>query len=146
MFLFASRASPDEGPGRWFRGARGARIARIAYALALIGFGLHHFLTTGAAEAVPAWLPFRPGWVDLTGVAHMAAGVAILVRIVPRLAAILEAIMISAFVLLVHVPGVIAAPEDRLQWTMLLDASALCGAAWIVAHSMRGGLFTRDQT
>lgn len=143
LLLFASGASPVEGPRRWFSGDRGARIARLAYALALLGFGLHHFLTTGADEAVPAWLPFRTGWVDLTGVAHMAAGVAILVGIVPRLAATLEAIMIGAFVLLVHVPGVIAAPEDRLQWTMLMDASALCGAAWIVAHSMQGGLFAR---
>ncbi len=66
LLLFASRASPVEGPGRWFRGDRGVRIARLAYALALLEFGLHHFLTTGAAEAVSgvAALPGRLGGPD----------------------------------------------------------------------------------
>ena len=133
---FASRASPTGGAGRWFGGERGATMARSLYALALPLFGLHHFHDiAGAAEAVPAWLPFRLGWASVTGAAHVAAGVAILLRIVPRLAATLEAIMISAFVLLVHVPGVMNAPRDRLQWTMFVVASAIGGAAWIVARS-----------
>jgi hypothetical protein len=45
--------------------------------------------------------------------------------------------MISAFVILLHAPGVAAAPADRLQWTMMLVAIAYAGAAWIVAGSMR---------
>jgi uncharacterized membrane protein len=138
--LFASFASPTEGPGRRFRGDRGVRMARLLYALALPLFGLHHFVDVpGAADAVPAWLPLRPGWAYLTGAGHVAAGVAILLGIVPRLAATLEAIMIGAFVLLVHVPGVIGAPKDQLQWTMLVVASAIGGAAWIVARSYAGG-------
>ena len=138
--LFASLASPTEGPGRWFRGGRGVRMARLLYALALPLFGLHHFFDApGAADAVPAWLPLRPGWAYLTGAGHIAAGVAILLGIVPRLAATLEAIMVSAFVLLVHVPGVIGAPKDQLQWTMFVVASAIGGAGWIVARSYAGG-------
>jgi uncharacterized membrane protein len=134
-FLFASSASPAEGPGRWLGGSRGVRWARWTYALALPMFGLHHFLANGATQAVPAWLPFRVEWLYLTGAAHIAAGIALLLGIVPRLAATLEAIMIGAFVLLVHVPGVIGAPGDRLQWTMLVDACAIGGAAWIAAAS-----------
>jgi hypothetical protein len=61
-----------------------------------------------------------------------------LLGIVPRLAATLEAVMVSAFVLLVHVPGVIGDPGDHLQWTMFFAASATGGAAWIVAHSYAG--------
>jgi uncharacterized membrane protein YphA (DoxX/SURF4 family) len=134
--LFAARASPTEGAGRWFRGARGARAARSMYALALPVFGLHHFWDLEAsAAAVPAWLPFRLGWACLTGAGHVAAGVAILLGIVPRLASTLEAIMISAFVLLVHVPGVIVAPGDGLQWSMLVVASVIGGSAWIFARS-----------
>ncbi len=134
--LFASLASPTEGPGRWFAGGRGVRLARLAYAVALPVFGLHHFLDASATEAVPAWLPFKLGWVYLTGAAHIAAGVALLVGVVPRLAATLEALMIGAFVLLVHAPGVIGAPGDWLQWTMFVAAAALGGAAWIVARSL----------
>jgi len=138
--LFAILASPAEGPESWFRGGRGVRMARLLYAVALPLFGLHHFFdAAGAAEAVPAWLPLRLGWAYLTGAGHVAAGVAILLGIVPRLASTLEAVMITSFVLLVHVPGVIGAPGDRLQWTMLVVASALGGAAWIVARSYAGG-------
>ena len=111
-------------------------MARYLYAVALPMFGLHHFFDlAGAAEAVPAWLPLRTGWAAVTGAGHVAAGVAILLGIVPRLAARLEAIMIGAFVVLVHVPGVIGAPRDGLQWSMLVVASVIGGAAWIVARS-----------
>jgi uncharacterized membrane protein len=134
--LFVSVASKAKAPGRWLRVGRGVRMARLLYAVALPLFGLHHFVdAAGAADAVPAWLPLRLGWAYLTGAAHVAAGVAILLGIVPLLAATLEAIMITAFVLLIHVPGVMRAPRDPLQWTMLIVASAIGGAAWIVAHS-----------
>lgn len=134
--LFASRALPSEGRGRWLRGDRGRQKARGLYALALPMFGLHHFFDLpGAAEAVPAWLPFPLAWGVLTGAGHIAAGLALLFGVVPRLAATLEASMISAFILLIHVPGVIGAPRDGLQWTELVVASVIGGAAWIVARS-----------
>lgn len=133
--LFACAPSATAAPGR----RRWVTAARALYAVALVPIGLHHFADVAqAAGAVPAWLPARPLWVEATGVAHIAAGAAILLRLVPRLAATLEAAMISGFVLLVHVPGVIGAPRDALQWTMLIVASAIVGAAWIVAHSYAG--------
>jgi len=134
--VFASVAPPVEGAGRWLRGERGVRMARYLYAAALPMFGLHHFLDlAGAAEAVPAWLPLRTGWAAVTGAGHVAAGVAIVLGIVPRVAATLEAVMIGAFVLLVHVPGVVRAPRDHLEWSMLVVAGVIGGAAWIVARS-----------
>jgi uncharacterized membrane protein YphA (DoxX/SURF4 family) len=137
--LFATLTPPTEGQSRAFRGDRAVRIARRLYAVALPMFGLHHFFDlAGAAEAVPAWLPFGIGWASLTGVGHVAAGIGIAFGIVPRLAARLEAIMIAVFVLVVHVPGVIGAPRDGLQWSMLLVASVIDGAAWIVARSYVG--------
>jgi uncharacterized membrane protein YphA (DoxX/SURF4 family) len=134
--LFATPAPQAEGPNRSFRGDRAVRIARRLYAVALPMFGLHHFFDLpGAAEAVPAWLPFGIGWAALTGVGHIAAGIAIAFGILPRLAATLEALMIAVFVLLVHVPGVIGAPRDRLEWSMLAVAAVIDGAAWVVARS-----------
>lgn len=121
----------------WIAAGRAPRPARVMFAVALLPIGLHHFLAEGAVGAVPAWLPFRLGWLYLTGAAHIAAGLAILVGIVPRWAAMLEAIMIAGFVLLVHVPGVIDAPADPLQWTMLVVASVIGAAAWVVAASYR---------
>jgi len=114
------------------------RLPQFLYAGACVVFGVSHFVYADTtAGMVPAWLPFRVGVAYLTGAGHFAAGLAILFGIIPKLAATLEASMITSFVLLVHIPGVLSYPHSRLQWTMLRVASALAGAAWLVAGSLR---------
>ncbi len=138
--IFATLADAGDPRGwRAWADARSRRIARLWYAAALPLIGLSHFVyLNGTISLVPAWLPFRPGWACLTGAGHIAAGFALLLGVVPHLAAILEAAMISSFVLLLHLPGVVADPGSRLQWTMLCVATAYCGAAWAVAASLAG--------
>lgn len=122
------------------RRSRLAGAARIVFALSLPMIGLSHFVYASfTAAMIPAWLPFRLGLAYLTGAAHIAAGVAILFRIVPRLAATLEAAMITTFVALLHAPGVAADPGSRLQWTMLAIATAYAGAAWSMAAALTPG-------
>jgi uncharacterized membrane protein YphA (DoxX/SURF4 family) len=113
------------------------RVVRILFALFLPVIGYSHFVYTQAtASMVPAWIPFHVGFAYLTGAGHMAAGLGILLGVFPRLAAGMEAAMISCFVLLLHIPGVVSAPGDRLQWTMLCIATAYAGSCWIVAGSV----------
>jgi uncharacterized membrane protein len=114
--------------------------ARVTYGLCPLVFGLSHIVyADGAAAMVPAWLPDRLFWVYLTGAAHIAAGLAILSGILARLAIRLLALMCGSFVLLVHVPGVAAAPTDRLQWTMLAMAMSITGAAWLARRLLSLG-------
>jgi hypothetical protein len=114
------------------------RVPRYLFGAACVVLGLSHFVYLDiTAGMVPAWLPDRTGFAYLTGAGHFAAGLAILFSVLPRLAATLEAGMISSFVLLLHVPSVFAQPASRLQWTMLCVATAIAGAAWIVAGSLR---------
>jgi uncharacterized membrane protein YphA (DoxX/SURF4 family) len=56
--------------------------------------------------------------------------------ILPRLAALLEAVQITSFVILVHIPAVCGALRDRIQWAMLFDAAAIAGSAWLVAATL----------
>ena len=109
-------------------GGPGRRIARYLFGVALPPIGLSHFFyaqpTTGM---VPSWLPFRPGWVYLTGSGHIAAGLGVLFGVYARLAAILEATMITIFTLLVWVPGI---PHT---WTAVLISLAIGNGAWAVA-------------
>ena len=119
-------------------------IARRLFGVACIVFGLSHFVYADfTADMIPHWLPLRPGLAYATGAGHLAAGLAILFDIRPRLAATLEALMMSSFVLLVHVPSLLQmpppgwAPTLRVQLTALFWASALAGSAWIVARSLR---------
>jgi uncharacterized membrane protein len=119
-------------------GQNGTTLARRTYAIGLPLIALAHFGDAhDAIVYVPMWLPLRIGWVYVTGVAHGAAGLAILFGVLPRLAAVLEAIQISSFVVLVHVPSVCGAPRDREPWAMLLYAAAIAGSGWLVAATYR---------
>lgn len=106
--------------------------ARILYGLCPLVFGLSHIVYANfTSQMVPAWLPDRLFFAYFTGLAHIAAGLAILSGILARLAARMLALMCASFVFLIHIPGVIAAPADRLQWTMLAVALSIAGGAWI---------------
>jgi uncharacterized membrane protein len=114
------------------------RAARILFGLALVPIGLSHFFyLQGAASLVPAWMPWRVPLTCLGGAGHIAAGLAIVFAVVPRLAATLEAIMESLFTLICWLSAVIATPTHRDDWVNLFISTALSAAAWAVAKSYR---------
>jgi uncharacterized membrane protein YphA (DoxX/SURF4 family) len=113
--------------------ARVVLAARVVFGLCAIVFGLSHFAYAEiTAKMVPAWLPFPLAWAYLTGAGHLAAGLALVSGVKARLAAGLEAAMCASFVVLLHVPRVIADPKSQVEWTMLCVATAICGAAWVI--------------
>ena len=135
--LLVSLATPEHGPHvKRVAGDRSVRIARVLYAVALPLIGLSHFVyVQGTAALVPAWLPNRVALAYLTGAGQIVAGVGLLVAILPRAAATLEALLLSSFTLLVWVPRVLADPATRFPWTALFVSAAITGAAWAVAES-----------
>jgi uncharacterized membrane protein YphA (DoxX/SURF4 family) len=118
-----------------FTNDQALRVARIVFGLALIPVGLSHLVYPDAVSFVPAWLPFRMLWLYATGIGHIAAGVALNISVLPRIAAVMEAAMMTSFVLLIHIPRVFASPHIRVEWTMLCIATAFSGAAWSTARS-----------
>ena len=113
---------------------RRAMALRLGFGLCLVIFGASHFVYADfTAQMVPAWLPDRLGLAYLTGSIHALTGACLLAGIRVRVAATIEALMMSSFVLLVHITGVAHAPQDRLQLTMLGMAGLLTTAAWLVA-------------
>ena len=122
-----------------FANPRTVRLARLVYAAALPVIGLSHFVYVEATTSlVPAWLPYRTALAYGTGAAQVAAGLGLLVAVIPQAAALLEALLISSFTVLVWVPRVVANPGTRLPWTALFVSTAIAGAAWAVAESFEG--------
>jgi len=115
---------------------RTIRIAQLVFGLALIPLGLAHFVYLNlTAPLVPAWLPYHTGWAYLTGAAQIAAGFGVLLPIYPRLAAAMEAAMLSAFTGLVWIPAILAAPTSRPSWSEFTISWAVSAGAWVVAAS-----------
>lgn len=129
LALFAILAQPPN--------ARLRLAARLLYGLCPLVFGLSHFAYAAfTAAMVPGWIPNPLFWAYATGIGHLAAGVAILVGVAPGLAATLLAAMMGCFVVMLHIPRVMAAPDSQLEWTMTAVAVSLTGAAWALRQSL----------
>jgi len=142
--LYAMLRWESRGPGGMLIASRGAvRIAQVLYGLTCVFYGGSHFLYADyTAVMVPGWLPGHVAFAYLTGVGHLAAGIAIIFGILPRLAAVLEAVMMSLFGLLVWVPSAFEQPRPQWatppehQWSELAITLVLAASAWIVAISL----------
>jgi uncharacterized membrane protein YphA (DoxX/SURF4 family) len=121
--------------------ARLVRIGRLAFGACLLVFGAAHFVYMNlTAPLVPKWLPpTQEFWARATGVAHIAAGIAILTGVQARLAAILLTVMFVSFTVFVHAPMLLATPSDHWIWNENAVNIALIGAAWVVADSLAEG-------
>lgn len=136
--LFASLVGESRSL-RFFTGQSGVRNARLLFAISLPMIGLSHFFYSAqTVPLVPSWLPYGLGWAYLTGAGSIAASLAVLFAVFPRLAATMEAAMLGIITLLVWGPALMSVPVDRTSLTAFVISLAIAGGAWVVADSYRG--------
>ena len=115
-------------------------VGRVLFGLPFAIFGLFHFM---AASKMAGMVPLPGGqfWVYLTGVALIAASIAILSKKLGRIASLLLALMLIIFVLAIHLPGTMGAESQQAMMqsmTNLLKDVALAGGALLYAGTLEG--------
>jgi uncharacterized membrane protein YphA (DoxX/SURF4 family) len=118
--------------------ARLTRLGHLVFGVCAVLFGgAHFFYMNLTAPLAPTWLPpSQEFWGYATGLAHVAAGLAILTGVQARLAAILLTVMYASFTPLVHLPMLLADPSNHGIWAENAANLVLTGVAWVVADSL----------
>jgi uncharacterized membrane protein len=102
------------------------------FGVAMMAFGIENLVYADGVEGLeplPSWLPGAPAWAIATGLMLIIAGVMILARQRRGAAALAVAVLLGLWLLVLHVPLVIAQPHDGSIWTTTLETLALgCGA------------------
>ncbi len=120
------REKPRQAQGR----ERVLMFGPLFYAVPMGVFAGDHFVfPSQIAQIVPAWMPWHRFWVYFVGIALISGAIGLTTRKYRRLAALCFGIMLFCFVLMMHIPALIAAPGDRFALAIMLrDLSFSCGA------------------
>jgi uncharacterized membrane protein YphA (DoxX/SURF4 family) len=111
-------------------------IGRYFLPITAIVFGIDHFVyPIIVSKLVPSWIPGSLFWTYFAGIALIAAGVGMILRVQARLASLLLGIMIFLWLILLHIPRAFAEPPSVKgnEWTSVFEALAFSGIAFMLA-------------
>ena len=108
---------------------------RLFYCTTIILFGCNHFVYD-ISFMVPKWIGMQTFWSYFGGAALIAAGTAILFKIFLKPVALLLALMLFLWFILLHVPNAIADPYAGRGNSIVsaFDALLFCGTALILSQ------------
>lgn len=108
--------------------------ARIALGGFMILAGIQHLLYVEfVRHLVPAWVPGAVFWTYFSAATLILGGAAMAAGFRLRLVALLTALMIFLWVLMLHIPRALAAPQDANEATAVFEALAFTGVALMLA-------------
>jgi len=103
-------------------------------ASALAAFGMEHLVDAKTImQVVPSWMPAQLFVTYAVGIALLAAAVSLAIQRFVRLSASLLGVMFLLFVLLIHLPNVVASPKERMTCVILFRDLSFGGGAWLLA-------------
>jgi hypothetical protein len=84
-------------------------------------------------------MPWRSFWVYFVGCALIAASLSIATRTAVRWSGLLVGIMMFSFVAMIHLPGALARPHDRIIWTIVFREMSFGAGGWLLAGAAPDG-------
>jgi uncharacterized membrane protein YphA (DoxX/SURF4 family) len=113
------------------------KVGLYLFAFSMLIFGVQHFMYAPyIATLIPAWMPAHLFLAYFTGVAFIAAAIAIASGIQARLGAGLLALMFLLWTVLLHAPRVFAHMQNKDELTSLFVALAMSGGSFILAGAV----------
>jgi len=109
-------------------------VGRACLGAFLASSGVQHFLfPTFVATLVPSWIPGAMFWTYFAGVALILGGLGLVLPPTARAAGALSGLMVFLWIVLLHLPRAIGAPEGhgRNEWTAVFEALAFSGIAFM---------------
>lgn len=123
-------------------------LGGIFFSIMLIVFGIDHFLyDKWVATLVPAWIPGNLFWTWFAGVALIGAGLGIGLQIRKRTIALLTAIMIFSWFLILHIPRAAVAPasDNGNELNSVFESFGFSGVALVIAYCWVGPRLIRPR-
>lgn len=113
-----------------------SKFGHIFFAIALIFFGLQHFLyllPVHGPAAGPPWILARPLWAAVMGAFLLLIGVLLSTKRMTQFAASLLAAVLFLYVIFLYLPGLFRHLHDAGRWTSAAELTCLCGVALVLA-------------
>ncbi|HEY2460328.1 MAG TPA: DoxX family membrane protein [Candidatus Acidoferrum sp.] len=119
-------------------------LGSVFVAAPLAVFGAEHLAAPRIIMvAVPPWMPARLFWTYFVGMALIAAALSLTVKKFVRLSTALLAAMFFLFVLIIHVPNVVARVHERLFWSIACRDTVFGAGPLALAGALMAGTGAR---
>jgi uncharacterized membrane protein len=117
-----------------------AALANLCVAIPLAVFGaLHLFAPQFVIPIVPDYMLWHMFWVYFVGCGLIAASLSIATKVAVRWSGLLFGIMMFSFVAMIHFPGALRDPHNRILWTIVCRESSFGGAGLLLAANATPG-------
>lgn len=115
-------------------------LTNLCFAIPLAVFGaLHLFAPQFVLPIVPRYMSGPMLWAYFVGCALIAASLSIAAKIQVRWSGLLFGIMMFSFVAMIHFPGALREPHNRIIWMVVFREMSFGGAGWLLAASAKDG-------
>ena len=134
-FVMAASFAPSSKDGLPYAGKL-APVGRIFFGLMLALFGIDHFLYPEfVAALVPSWIPGKLFWTYFGALALIGGGLAMILKFKLRQTALLLAIMLFIWFIILHIPRAIADPAGSKgnEITSVFEALGFSGISLVIA-------------
>src|SRR5689334_18585056 len=112
-------------------------LTNLCFAIPLAVFGAEHLsMPRALMNLVPQYMPWRLFWAYFVGCALIAASLSIATKIAVRWSGLLFGLMMFLFVAMIHFPGALREPHNRIIVTIVFREMSFGAAGWVLAGSV----------